>query len=227
MADNYNVKDASAATIAMAAKEISAVKWVQNLFYGLVGGAAVPVAMDSNGVLGVQGPGQGIPITSAPLVANPSSTLTTVANTTAYSAGDLLANNSTAGSVTPPSLTVGRVAASQVKLNRFRLRSAGTNLSGVNILVDLWSSAPTFTNGDNGAYAVATSGAGAYWLGQLTFAMQQLGDAGVAAAVLPDGPMLLKLAAGVTDIYWSAQILSALSKTSAQAFTLTAEVEQG
>lgn len=89
----------------------------------------------------------------------PSSTFTRPADTTAYSAGDLIANSTTNTSVTPLSWTAARVAAGSFLINRVRLRMSGTTIpsSGVSFRVYLFNSAPTVANGDNGALSITGS----------------------------------------------------------------------
>lgn len=164
------------------------------------------------------------PISVTPLITNPSSVLTRPANTTAYSAADLIANNTTAGSITVPSVTIARTSGGNAKLNRLRLLTNKTSgMGSINIAVELWSAAPTFTNGDNGAYAVATGAAN--YLGSTQFSFTQVADGAYATAPIVDGPLAIDLASG-TDIYWTAQTLSAFTPASGQTFTLIAEVEQ-
>jgi hypothetical protein len=93
------------------------------------------------------------------------STLTRPANTTAYAQNDLIADNATAGSIIVPSLslTPRRTFELQQGFLYTNLTTGFTTFAGH---IDLWTTAPTFTNGDNGAYAVATGAAG--WIGHLT-----------------------------------------------------------
>lgn len=180
----------------------------------------------SSDVITVQGIAGGTPLIAATTVANPTSTITHPGSgATAYAAGDVFSNNATAGSVTWPSLTVTRVAAGSVKLNRFRLNASTTSgWGGVNFAVDLWSTtAPTLTNGNNGIYAVATGAAN--YIGTVTFSLQQFADGAVGTGILADGPLNLKLASG-SVIYWTPQILSAATPVNSMTLTLTAEVEQ-
>lgn len=80
-----------------------------------------------------------------------SATVTRPSDTNVYAAGDLVANNTTAGSVTPMILSFpyGRnYAARNVTLKK-------TKVDVTNASFNIWflSASPTVTNGDNGAFA--------------------------------------------------------------------------
>jgi hypothetical protein len=82
-------------------------------------------------------------------------TFTRPADTTAYASGDLVANSTTAGSVVPlkfilssPTFKLWRVG---IKFNSATPTNAKFNLN-------LYSSSPTCTNGDNGAWLTTESG---------------------------------------------------------------------
>ncbi|HEY3697680.1 hypothetical protein, partial [Phenylobacterium sp.] len=87
-------------------------------------------------VITVQGAASMTPIAIASTVANPATTLTRPADTTAYAANDLVASSTTAGSVTVPSFTATRVAAGSFRVAELRLASNHTTgLSGVQVTV--------------------------------------------------------------------------------------------
>lgn len=161
-------------------------------------------------------------------IASPTSVLTRPANTTAYTTGNLLASNTTAGSVVVPSFTAAGGAAGSGSLLSFRLLSNKTSgMGGVSFAVEFWSAAPTFTNGDGGAYAVATGGAG--WLGSATVAnMVQVGD-GAHGVAVPDTVAAIDFAlASGTSIFWTLQVTSSAGFTpaSGQTFSLQPLVQQ-
>lgn len=158
---------------------------------------------------------------------NPTSVLTRVADTNAYAQNDLIASNVTAGSVVVPTVTIARVSAGSVLIPRFRLYTNKTSgWDAVQLRVRLWSTAPTFSNGDNGAYAVATGAAG--FLGKVDFVLEQFAD-GAAAVAAPfvGAAMGIKLSSG-QSIAWDLQYIGSASLTpaSGQTFTLVPEVSQ-
>jgi hypothetical protein len=163
-----------------------------------------------------------VPVTSfsGGSITNPTSTLTRPANTTAYAANQLIASSTTAASIVVPSFAT--LAGAGI-LPRLRLRTnAGTGWGGVNLSINLWSAAPTYTNGDGGAY-VPTTGSASWLANFMITSLQQFGDGAIGSG----GPtsaneMAIKLAG--TAIYWDLQILSAAPSGSGQTFTLTAEL---
>jgi hypothetical protein len=164
------------------------------------------------------------PVTSlsSASITNPTSVLTRPANTTAYVANQLIASSTTAGSVVVPSFAIATSAGGAV-LSRVRLLSNVTSgWDGVSVTVRLWTAAPTYTNGDGGAYAVATGAAG--WIASFLIALSQYGDGAISASQLTAAnEMAIKLASGTT-IYWDMQIMGAATPISGQTFTLTAEL---
>ena len=156
------------------------------------------------------------------------STLTRPANTTAYAAGQLVASNVTAGSIVVPSLAVALNNAGSGIVKRLRLRASQTTglTAATSFGVDLWTAAPTFTNGDGGAYVVATGSAS--WLGTFTFgSMFQAGDGAFAAAAPDVGQEIwFVCGAGSSNLYWSLFTNSAFTPTSGETFVLTAELAQ-
>lgn len=76
-------------------------------------------------------------------------TLTRPADTTPYAAGDLVANSTTAGSVTPLTFNAG---ASQGSVLFARIRKTNTGVSNAVFRLHLFTVSPTVTNGDNGAF---------------------------------------------------------------------------
>lgn len=156
------------------------------------------------------------------ILTNPTSTLTRPANTTAYAVGDVISSNTTAGSVVVPSFAIANSAGAAI-IPRLRLSSnVTTGWSAISLQVNLWTAAPTYTNGDNGAYAVATGAAG--YLGSCQISLNQFGDGAVGVGAISNGANI-KLASG-TSIFWDLQIVTGTpTPTSGQTFTLTAEVE--
>lgn len=77
-------------------------------------------------------------------------------DTTPYTAGDLVANSTTAGSVTPFAFTLDGYA-QPVKVSRFIMRSSNDTVTNKNFSLYLYSVSPVPTNGDNGAFAVTAA----------------------------------------------------------------------
>lgn len=151
--------------------------------------------------------------------ANPTSTLTRPANTTAYSSGQLVASSTTAGSIVVPSFTL---AGGRGFIPRLRLATnVTTGWSGAALTVTLWRTAPTYTNGDGGSYAVATGGAAR--LGAFACTLTQYGDGASGECSVSTGNFATIALPSGTSVYWDIQTGGSLTPISGQTFTLTAE----
>lgn len=165
-------------------------------------------------------------VTFSGYVANPTSgVLTRPADTNAYAANDLIASSTTAGSVVVPTVTIARVAGGSGTIPKLTLFSNHTTgLSGISVAVRLWRAAPTYTNGDNGAYAVATGAAN--FIAKFTGTFEQFGDGAVAVLEPSVGAVVaLKLASGLT-VAWDLQALAGFTPQSGKTFTLVPQVLQ-
>lgn len=87
-----------------------------------------------------------------------SNTITRPNDVTAYASGDLVANNTTAGSVTPFTFYTSTTKAGGMKIWRARLDKSGAVATNATFRLHLYESAPTVTNGDNGAWLSTSSG---------------------------------------------------------------------
>ncbi len=163
---------------------------------------------------------------TSPIATNPTSTLTLPATTTAYSAGQLIANNATAASVTVPSFAIANGGGGAI-ISRLRLSTndvTSTAWGGHTIQVDLWSAAPTWTNGDRGAWSPATGTAN--HLGAFTCVMSaEYGDGAYAECAPAVGNVAVpKLASGAA-IFWSLESVDGSGVTgTSKVFTLAAEL---
>lgn len=80
------------------------------------------------------------------------------ADTTAYAAGDLVANSTTAGSVIPLTFANAvRTAGDCLRIERVRVSKSSTSLTNAQFRVHMFEASPTPTVGDNGVFN--TSGA--------------------------------------------------------------------
>ena len=156
---------------------------------------------------------------------NPVATLTRPNNTGSYSQNTLVASSGTAGSVVVPFFAIPDQYGSAI-IARVRLSTnKTTGWDGVTLRVRLWTAAPTYTNGDGGAYAVVTGAA--TWLGQFDVTVAQFGDGAAGAGTPSVGTAVwLKMPSGTTAVYWDIQYTgtTALTPAANQTFTLTAEL---
>jgi hypothetical protein len=91
------------------------------------------------------------------MIFTPSASFTRPADTTAYAQNDLVANSTTAASVVP--MSFGLNASGRWGIIRgARLYKSGTTVTSATFTVFLFTASPgTPTNGDNGAFGVASS----------------------------------------------------------------------
>lgn len=158
------------------------------------------------------------------VTANPSQTFTRPADTTAYAANDLVANATAAGSVAYGTIAAARISGGSFQIDRLRLTTNHTTgLASKNVRVRLWTAAPTYTNGDNGGYVVATGAAG--YLGSYTGAFEQFAD-GATAILSPDVASVVGKLSASANIFWDIQTLDIFTPQSAKTFTLFVEAQQ-
>jgi hypothetical protein len=94
---------------------------------------------------------------------SPSASFTRPANTTAYVAGQLVANSTTAGSVVPPSWNLVRAAGDCFRIERIRMTVSAGSITNGSFIVYIFNAAPVPTVGDGATFdttgALSTSGA--------------------------------------------------------------------
>lgn len=97
-------------------------------------------------------------------------TVTTPAGTSGYNAttANLIANSATAGSVAPFTFTGAcSVAGGAGAIEGARLKTADTGFAGKTVVLQLYKLAPTFSNGDHGAWLTTESD----WIGAITIVL--------------------------------------------------------
>lgn len=155
--------------------------------------------------------------------ATPSTTITRPADTTAYASGDLISFSTTAATVnaTPTSISVARVNAGTGIIRRVRLTTTKTGLAGTEAFrVHFFRSAPTVTNGDNGAFSV--NGRASLPIGTVDVTMDRVYNDGAAGFAAAD--FLFTAGAGVQTLFVLLEARGAYTPISGEVFTITAEV---
>jgi hypothetical protein len=89
------------------------------------------------------------------IIVNTSANFTRPADTTAYVSGDLVANSTTAGSVSPLTFVIPNRG---FKLWRVGLLRSSTTVTDAQFRLHLYNDSPTCANGDNGAWSTTVSG---------------------------------------------------------------------
>ena len=166
---------------------------------------------------------QDYPAFVADVLINASATVTRPANTTAYASGDLVANSATAGSVTPLSWTASREAGVPFRIQRVRMKMSDAVLTNASFRLHLYGSAPTVTNGDNGAWVSID----ADYLGSIDITVDKAFSVGSAGVAVPTSgvPLGVVLASGTT-LYGLLEARAVYTPTSAEVFTVVLEISQ-
>ncbi|MDV2987017.1 UNVERIFIED_CONTAM: hypothetical protein Q9R58_22160 [Methylobacteriaceae bacterium AG10] len=147
-ADNYQVKDATGATIAVKSKEIAPGVHSPQFVPSDSTGAEKFVPANPGSVSGNVGAYASVATAS---FARP-------ANTTAYAAGQLVANSTTAGSVAAMQFTAARTTGGTGLVRRARLTKSSTSLLYTNFEILLYratagGACPTSAAGDGATYS--------------------------------------------------------------------------
>jgi hypothetical protein len=149
-------------------------------------------------------------------------TMTRPADTTAYAVGDLVANNTTAGSVTPLAFQAARVAGGSGAIWRVRAHKSSNILTNASFRLHLYNAIPTVTNGDNGAWL---SNGAANYMGSMDFTFSRPFTDGASGFGIPESvqPILFALASGQT-IWGLIEARGTYAPASVETFTLALDV---
>lgn len=174
-----------------------------------------------------------VPTYSPGLIYSATTTFTRPADTTAYTAptgatqGDLIANSTTAGPVALPAFAVPSISnsgtaegiVSRLSVNFATRKAAFT----VRAHVFVGSTAPTFTNGDNGAIACSNIGVNTRYIGFVDLVTAP----GVAGSYGVDDSLGLEYSKGNADsIYVALEALSAITPANAEVITVGIGVQR-
>jgi hypothetical protein len=173
---------------------------VAQAIQGINGGIPVPVSGAQSGIWQV-----------TPTLSSVS-TMTLTSTTTGYTAGQLIANNATAGSVTNSSFTMPTLGGAIPRLRLYSNDTTSTAWAGATVQVDLWSASPTWTNGDRGTWLPATGSASHIASYTCIFPSAEWGD-GIATECSPTVGNYASVTA--TTVYWSLQAVTGSGVTGA------------
>lgn len=224
MADNIDVTPGTGKTVAT--KDIGGYQFQKILFADPTTGvpidptAASPVSQSGTWTVGLSA-GSNMIGSVAGITTNPSASFTRPADTTAYASGDLVANSTTAGSVTAMTFTVARANGLSGMIRRARIKKTSTSTTNASFRLHLYTSIPTVTNGDNGVWLSTQSG----YLGAIDLpADRAFSDAASGVGVPIAGSDIDYVCGGsVTAIYGLLEARAAYTPTSGE--TITVELE--
>ncbi len=144
------------------------------------------------------------------------------ADVTAYASGDLVANSTTAGSVTAMAFPL--MGLRSPKIVGAQIRKNTATATAATFRLHLFSAAPTVSAGDNAAIAVSSSLAN--YFGYIDLDMTTAGSV-IAAATLAlrvGFTVPLGLGEGLTTIYGLMEARAAYAPGNAEQFTLALEL---
>jgi hypothetical protein len=152
--------------------------------------------------------------------------VTRPANTTAYASGQLVANSTTAGSVTPITIAgAARVNAGTGAIAGVRLSTSSTNLTSASFRVHFFKVSPTVANGDGAA--LSANVLGATEIGYVDVTVDVAGSDGAKGSAAPARNLLyFDTGAATTSLYALIEARGAYTPTSAEVLTVAAEILQ-
>jgi hypothetical protein len=149
-------------------------------------------------------------------------TIARPADTNAYAAGDLIANSTTAGSVTFQTLDCARVAGAGFAINGVRIYKTTSTLTNAIFRVHLYDASPrTVSNGDNGVFL--SDGADTH-IGYVDVTTDVAFSTPGAQGFAPCS-MLVRIPSGTT-LYLLLEARAAYAPGSAEQFEVTLEISQ-
>lgn len=158
-------------------------------------------------------------------VNNPSANFTRPSDTTQYAVGDLVANNTSAGSVVAMSWFVAPAYPRQTGYSPFyisgiRLHASKASVTSASFRVHLYSSSPTFTSsGDNGVFGTVVATGNANWLASFDVTMVALHADGASGIAVPtEGVTAPQVMSGST-VFGLIEALNTYTPSSAEVFT--------
>jgi hypothetical protein len=155
-------------------------------------------------------------------ISSPSANFTRPADTTQYAAGDLVANSTTAGSVTPMSWTLGSSSISApITIKRARIVTDATSVTSLNFRLHLYDASPAVANGDNSAFSSTKA---ANYLGYLscdgsTTPGAKFSDGAVAIGAATAGAEI-NVRPTSNTVYGLLEALATYTPASAEVFTV-------
>lgn len=146
------------------------------------------------------------------------------ADTTAYTSGDLIANNTTAGSVVPMTFTCASANDRGFWVVRARLKKTNTSVTNASFRLHLYKDTPTVSNGDNGAWL---SNEQAYLGAMDITADKTFTDYSKGIGTPNNGTVIIATpTSGTQTIFGLLEARAAYTPTSAEVFSIVLEISQ-
>jgi hypothetical protein len=156
-----------------------------------------------------------------------SGNFTRPANTTAYSSGQIIANNTTAGSCSPITLTVARANNTTGAIRRVSLKVNDSAWLNATVRVHLFQDSPTYSAGDGGTLTGNLTESG--YLGYCDVTIDRsFASTTVKGRGVPDVGAEINFtpSSGTQNIFAVLEARSAVTPAASKVFTVTAEAMQ-
>ncbi len=153
----------------------------------------------------------------------PSDSFTRPANTTAYAASDLVANNTTAGSVVPLQFKVARTLSGTGFIRGAKIKKSNTSTTNARFSLLLFRTSPVSAAGDNAAFACPESN----YLGRFDITVDEAFSDGAVGFAIPRTRPEIAFDLDETEvIYGLLRATAAYTPASGETFTVTLDVHQ-
>lgn len=141
-------------------------------------------------------------------------------DTTAYASGDLVANSTTAGSVTAITLAGPTPLRQAYIVRRVRFQKSTTSTTNASFRLHLYSTTPTVSNGDNAAWLSP----GTLYLGSMDVTVDKVfSDCAVGYGVPTAGSEVIVQPGDLTGLYGLVEARAAYTPGAQEVFTVTVE----
>lgn len=159
------------------------------------------------------------------MIITPSYSFARASGTTQYTAADLIANHGTAANVVPLSWSLGRLSGNGL-IRGARFYKSGTTATAAKFALHLFSSAPgTPSNGDNGAFGIASA---ANYIDEIAVDMSTGGSPGTAYLFKRVSGLAIGVDCGGRDrvLYGLLEATDAYTPVSEEVFKVILEIER-
>lgn len=152
-------------------------------------------------------------------------TLQRPADTAAYAVGDIVAQSTAAASCSAVAMAAARDTASGGCLRRCRVKVNDLAWFNANLYVHIFKDAPTFSSGDNAAFAAALTESN--YLGALSVTLDQKFSGSIVKGVgapVAGSEIIFDPSAGTQNIFFVIETKTAVTPGSAKTFTVAFEL---
>lgn len=159
------------------------------------------------------------------MIITPSYSFARPADTTEYTAADLVANHGTAASVVPLSWSLARVSGNGL-IRGVRFYKSTTTATAAKFALHLFSASPgTPSNGDNGGFGIASA---ANYIDEIAIDASTGGSPGTAGLAKRIGSLSIGVDCGGGDrvLYGLLEVTDAYAPGSAETFKVALEIER-